>query len=51
MLDEGLDTTRCVESVCVVPPGDGGVRVVVPGAAVGVFIDRPFVADRVEATS
>ena len=50
MPDAGLDTTRCVESVCKVPPGAGVLRLLVTGVAVGVFIDRRSVADGVEAT-
>jgi hypothetical protein len=44
MPDAGLDTTRRVD----VPPGSGVLRLLVPGVAVGVFIDRRCVADRVE---
>ena len=44
MPDAGLDTTRRVE----VPPGAGVLRLLVPGVAVGVFIDCQCVADRVE---
>jgi len=47
MPDEGLDTTRRVESLCEVPLGAGGLRLLVPGVAVGVIIDRHCVADRV----
>jgi len=43
MPDAGLDTTRCIE----VPPGAGVLRLIVPGVAVGVFIDRRCVADGV----
>jgi len=39
MLDAGLDTMRCIESVCDVPPRAGVVRLHVPGVAVGVFND------------
>jgi hypothetical protein len=46
MPDVGLDTTRRVE----VPPGAGVLRLVVPGVAVGVFVDRQCVADGVEVT-
>jgi len=42
----GLDTTRRVE----VPPGAGVLRLLVPGMAVGVLIDRRCVADGVEVT-
>jgi hypothetical protein len=50
MPDAGLDTTRRIESVCVVPLGAGVLRLLVPGMAVGVIIDRRFVADGVEVT-
>jgi hypothetical protein len=50
MPDAGLDTTRRVESVCVMPLGAGVLRLLVPGVAVGVIIDRCCVADRVEVT-
>jgi hypothetical protein len=46
MPDVGLDTMQRVE----VHPGDGVRRLLVPGVAVGVFIDRHSVADRVEVT-
>jgi len=51
MLDAGLDKTRRVESVCIVQLGAGVLRLLVPGMAVGVIIDRRCVADRVEVTS
>ena len=47
MPDAGLDTTRRVESVCEVPPGAGVLRLPLPSAAVGVFIDCRCVADMV----
>jgi hypothetical protein len=50
MPDAGLDTTRRVESVCVIPLGAGVLRLLVPGVAVGVIIDRRCVVDGVEAT-
>jgi hypothetical protein len=50
MLDAGLETMRCVESACKVLPGTGVLRLLVTGVAVGAFIDRCSVADRVEAT-
>jgi len=50
MPDAGLDTTRHVESVCVIPLGGGVLRLLVPGMAVGVIIDRRCVADGVEVT-
>ena len=46
MPDAGLDTTRRVE----VPLSAGVLRLLVPGMAVGVFIDRRCVADGVEVT-
>jgi len=50
MPDAGLDTTRHIESVCMVPLGAGVLRLLVPGVAVGVIIDSRCVADGVEAT-
>ena len=50
MPDTGLDTTRRVESVWVIPLGAGVLRLLVPGVAVGVIIDRRCVADGVEVT-
>jgi len=50
MPDSGLDTTQCVESVCMVPLGAGVLRLLVPGVAVGVIIDSRCVADGVEVT-
>jgi hypothetical protein len=50
MPDAGLDTTRRGESVCMVPLGAGVLRLLVPGVAVGVIIDRRCVADGVEVT-
>jgi hypothetical protein len=50
MPDVGLDTTRRVESVCVIPLGAGMLRLLVPGVAVGVIVDCRCVADRVEVT-
>ena len=49
MPDVGLDTTRCVWPVCYVPLGAGVLRLLVPGMAVGVFIDLRCVVDVVEA--
>ena len=46
MPDVGLDPTRHVE----VPPGAGVLRLLVSRMAVGVFIHRRCVADRVEVT-
>jgi hypothetical protein len=48
--DAGLDTTRRIESVCKVPPGDGVLQLLVPGVAVGVFIERRNAGDWVEVT-
>ena len=50
MPDAGLDTTRRVESVCMVPLGASVLRLLVPGVAVGVIIDSRCVADGVEVT-
>jgi hypothetical protein len=50
MPDVGLDTTRRVESVCMVPLGAGVLRLLVPGMAVGVIIDSLCVAEGVEVT-
>jgi len=50
MLDAGLDTTRRVESVCVILLGAGVLRLLVSGVAVGVILDRRCVADGVEVT-
>jgi hypothetical protein len=46
MPDAGPDTTGHVE----VPLGAGVLRLLVPGLAVGVFIDRRCVADGVDVT-
>jgi hypothetical protein len=46
MPDARLDTTQCVE----VPPDAGVLRLLVPGMAVGLFIDHRCVADGVEVT-
>jgi len=46
MPDSGLDTMRRVE----VPQGAVVLPLLVPGVAVGVFIDRRCVAERVEVT-
>jgi len=48
MPDAGLDTTGRIVSVCEVPPDAGVLRLLVPGVAVGVIIDRCCVAPRVE---
>jgi len=37
MLEAGLDTTRRVESICMIPLGAGVLRLLVPGMAVGVI--------------
>jgi len=47
MPDVGLDATRRVESVCEVPLGASLLRLLVPGVAVGVIMDRHCVADGV----
>jgi hypothetical protein len=43
--DARLDTTGRVESICEVPPGAGVQRLLEPGIAVGVIIDRRGVVD------
>jgi hypothetical protein len=48
MPDARLDTTRQVESVCVIPLRARVLRLPVPGLAVGVIIERQCVADGVE---
>jgi hypothetical protein len=48
--DAGLDTTRRVVSVCMVPLGGGLLRLLVPDVVVGVIIDRRCAADGVELT-
>jgi hypothetical protein len=50
MPDAGLDTTRHVESVCMVPLGAGVLRLPVPGMVVRVIIDFRCVADGLEVT-
>ena len=50
MPDAGLDGTRHIESVCVIPPGAGVYRLLVHGMAVGVMIDHHCVVDGVEVT-
>jgi hypothetical protein len=51
MLDAGLDTTRRVESVCVIPLGAAGLRLLVSGVVVvGVIIDRRCAANGEEVT-
>ena len=47
MQDAGLDTMRHVECVCEVPRRAGVLRLLLPGVAVGVIIDRRCVADGV----
>jgi hypothetical protein len=44
------DTTRCVDSACMVLLGAGVLRLLVPSVAVGVIIDRRCFAARVEVT-
>jgi len=51
MPDAGLDTTRCVDSVRVVPLGGGVLRLLVPAVAVGVIMDHHWVADRVTSAT
>jgi len=48
MPDAGLDTTRRTQSVRVIPPAAGVLRLLVPGVAGGEIIDRLCVADGVE---
>ena len=50
MLDGWLDTTRYVESACQVPQGAGVLRLLAPGMAVGIIIDRHCVADGITVT-
>jgi hypothetical protein len=50
MPDAGLDITRRVESVCMVPLSAGVLLLLVPGMVVGVIIDHRCVADGVEVT-
>jgi len=50
MRDAGLHTTRCVESILMVPLGACVLQLLVSGVAVGVIIDRRCVADGVEVT-
>jgi len=46
--DAGLDTIRCIESVCEVAPDAGLLWLLVLGMEIGVCIDCCGVADRVE---
>jgi hypothetical protein len=46
MQDAGVHTTRRVQF----SPGGGGIRLLDPGVADGVFIDRRCVADGAEVT-
>jgi hypothetical protein len=50
MLHMGLNSTRRVESVCMVQLEAGVLRLLVPEVAVGVNINRRCVADGVEVT-
>jgi hypothetical protein len=50
MPDDGLDTTRRVESVCTVLLGPYVLQLLVPGMGVGVIIDCSGAADGVEVT-
>jgi hypothetical protein len=48
MPDPGLDTTRYVETVCMVPLGARVLLLLVPGVTVGVIIDHRCGSDRVK---
>jgi hypothetical protein len=48
MPDARLDTTRRDESICMVPLRPGVLRLLVPGVAVGVIVERRCVADGLE---
>jgi hypothetical protein len=48
MPDVGQDTTQRVDPVCMFPLGTSVLRLLVPGVAVGVYIDRHSRADGVE---
>ena len=50
MPDTVLDTTRSVDSVCVIWLGADVLLLFVPGVAVGVIIHRRCLAPRVEVT-
>jgi hypothetical protein len=50
MSDAGLDATRYVVSVCMVPLGAGVLQLLRPGEEVGVSIDCRCVADGVGVT-
>jgi hypothetical protein len=50
MPDPGLDRMQRVESVCMVPLGAGVLRLLLPGMAVGVMVDRRCVADVLAVT-
>jgi len=50
MPDTGQNTMRNVESLCEDPPGAGVRRLLVPGVAVGVFIEGCCAVDGVEVT-
>jgi hypothetical protein len=50
MPDAGLDTTRRIESVCMVLLGAGVLRLFVPSVVVGGIIDRHCVVDGVKVT-
>jgi hypothetical protein len=50
MPDAGLDTTRRVESFCMVSLGAAVLRLLGPGVVVGVIIDRRCIANGVEVT-
>ena len=51
MPDAGLDMTRRVHSVIVVPLGAGVLQLRVPGMAVGVDIDSRYVAEMAVAVT
>jgi hypothetical protein len=46
--DTRMDTMRWVQSVSMVPPGAGVLRLLGPGVAVGVIIERRCVENGVE---
>jgi hypothetical protein len=48
--DAGLNTTSRGESVCMVLLGAGVIRLLVPGVAIGVIMDRRCLEDGVEVT-
>jgi hypothetical protein len=50
MPDTGLDTTRGVESICVIPLGAGVLQLLAHSVTIGEIIDRRCVVERVEVT-